>query len=73
MRTIQRDVAHRELVTKHKNLRWVTENGLVSVRKTSGKYVVRLEDFYYGKTTITTFATLAGALVCAENLKEMYL
>lgn len=73
MRTIQRDIAHRELVSAHNTMRWTSDAGMVTIRKTGGKYVVRLEDFFYGKTVITTFATLPGALVCAESLKEIYL
>ena len=73
MRTIQPQLAHRELTTKHQTMRWTSDGGMVTIRKTAGKYVVRLEDFYYGKTVVTTFATLPGALVCAENLKESYL
>lgn len=73
MRTINRPTAHKQLVSKHQTMRWVTENGSLSVRKTAGRYVVRLEDFSNHSVTTKSFATLAGALVCAEALKEFYL
>lgn len=73
MRTIQPQLAHRELVRQHNTLRWTSDNGVVSVRKTAGRYVVRLDDHFYGKTVKSDYATLAGALVAAESLREWYL
>lgn len=73
MRTIHTTTAHKDLVTKHQTMRWVTSNGSLSVRKTAGRYVVRLEDFQYEKTTKDSYATLAGALLAAETLREYYL
>lgn len=73
MRTINRPTAHKELVAEHKTMRWVTKNGSLSIRKTAGRFVVRLEDFENHSITIKSFATLAGALVCAESLRTYYL
>lgn len=73
MRTIDRPTAHKQLVSKHQTMRWVTTNGSLSVRKTAGRYVVRLEDYNNHSVTTKSFATLAGALVCAEGLRAYYL
>lgn len=73
MRTINKGTAHKNLVTKHETMRWESPQGRLSLRKTDGRYVVRLEDYEYGKVTKQTFATLPGALVAAETLREYYL
>lgn len=73
MRTLNRNSAHKELVSAHKTMRWVTQYGSLSVRKTDGRFIVRLEDFESQNVTIKSFATLAGAMVCAESLREYFL
>lgn len=73
MRTIPTDQAHRTLITKHETMRWVSDIGSLSIRKTAGRYIVRLEDFENKSITVKSFATLAGAQVCADNLRSFYL
>jgi hypothetical protein len=73
MRTINKSTAHKKLTTMHENLTWISDNGRLTIRKTHGRYVVALEDFVYGKTTHSSYATLSGALIAAETLKEYYL
>lgn len=73
MKTINRTTAHKHLTTKHETMKWTSQEACVTIRKTAGKYVVTLEDYYYQKTTKKSFATLPGALVCADSLREMYL
>lgn len=70
MQVIDRTLAHRELITKHNTMSWMSDLGRVSVRKDHGKYVVRFEDFSFDKLVKKEFATMPGALVCAETLKE---
>lgn len=73
MRTIPTLTAHKELTRNHNTMKWETEQGRLSVRKTHGEYVVRLFDAEYDKVTITKYKTLNGALIAAENLREYYL
>ena len=73
MKTINRPTANKHLTTRHETMRWFSDIGCVSVRKTNGKYVVSLDDYEQRKITKTSFATLPGALVCADNLVEYYL
>lgn len=73
MKTLNRPTAKKKLVTKHETMRWVSRYASLSIRKTAGQYVVRLEDHETGKVTKTPFKTLPGALVAAEALKNYYL
>lgn len=73
MKTINRTTAHKHVVSNHETMKWMTENGRLTVRKTAGRYVVTLEDFYNHNVTKKSFATLPGALVCADNLREYFL
>lgn len=66
-------LAHKELVTNHRTMRWLNKTACVSVRKDNGRYTVRLEDYEYHKLTRKTFATLEGALDAANALKVYYL
>lgn len=73
MRTLSTPQAHKQLVTNHQTMKWETAQGRLTIRKTAGRYIVRLEDYEFNKTTISTFATLAGATIAADNLREYYL
>lgn len=62
--------AHRELVTKHNTMSWLTKDYRVAIRKRSGRFYVtyeRLEDNY---KIVKSFATLFGAIDCATVLRR---
>lgn len=73
MRTIPTNQAHTSLTTKHQTMKWISDTASVSIRKTNGRYTVRVENFDTQQVFRNSYATLPGALVCAENLVEYYL
>lgn len=73
MKTINRSTAHKQLTTKHNTMLYETRRGRLSVRKQSGRYIVRLEDYELSKVVKSSYATLPGAMIAADNLKEYYL
>lgn len=70
MRTIPQDTAYKQLVTFHGTLRWISKYGCLTVRKTAGRFVVTLDDYDNQKVTKASYATLKGALIAAETLRE---
>lgn len=66
-------LAHRELITKHNTLRSLSREASVSVRRTAGRFNVRVENFRTGLTTKKQFATLNGALTAYDAMREFYL
>lgn len=73
MKTTSRPIAYRKLTSKHETLKWMTNNGRLTVRKTAGKYVVTLEDFHTHNVVRTSFATIGGAMVYVDNMRAFYL
>lgn len=73
MNALNRTTANKKLQGKHETLKWMTNNGRLTVRKTAGKYVVTLEDFHTHNVVRTSFATVAGAMVYVDNIREFYL
>lgn len=70
MITTSTSLAHKELISKHNTMSWSSQYGRVSVRKNNKRYIVRLEDFETARTTEKSFATLPGAMVAADNLRN---
>jgi len=73
MRTIDRNTAHKTLTTKHQNLRDISDIASISLRKTNGRFTVRVENFETGQVFKNEFATMPGALVNYETMREFYL
>lgn len=73
MNTLNRTTANKKLQGKHETLKWMTNNGRLTVRKTAGKYVVTLEDFHTHNVVRTSFATIGGAMVYVDNMRAFYL
>lgn len=73
MSHIDRQTAHRQLVTHHNSIRFESDIARVSLRKDAGRFRVTLADKYYSKTTKHDYATLNGALTAAELLTDGYL
>lgn len=71
--TIDRNTAHRELVTNHRTMAYESQTARLSLRKDQGLYNVRLYDKTFSKTTKQAFKTLPGALTSAEMLIGAYL
>lgn len=70
MTTTPTSLAHKELISKHNTMAWSSQYGRVSVRKNNKRYIVRFEDFEDGRTTDKSFATLPGAMVAADTLRN---
>ncbi|CAB4132744.1 hypothetical protein UFOVP253_69 [uncultured Caudovirales phage] len=65
---------HDTVIRQHKTMRWQTQYGSVSIRKKSdGRYHVYCDDYENKKEIRADFATLRGAEIMANQLKESYL
>lgn len=70
---INRDTAHRELITRHNTLAYESPTARLSLRKERGLYNVRLYDKTYSRTTKQAFKTIDGAITSADMLLAGYL
>lgn len=71
--TIDRQSAHRTLVTEHNTLAYESRLARVSLRRYAPAFRLTLHDKTYAKTTKRDYATLNGAVMAAEMLTEGYL
>lgn len=65
--------AHKELVSRHNTMSFLSDIGRVSVRKNAGCYIVRAENFESQHVSSMSFATLRGAMIAADELKKGWL